>query len=188
MKGILCLAFLVLYLLVGATSFCNAQGVGSARKTNSVKSEVTSAAEESESLCFSVDQLVKALETGDTPLKVLSKDTDKELFTLRLKGIKIMGCARKASGKIIHVTVAGIGSEFNACVEKLIRLANGANTAASAEIVARFTTNLRDKANPDENFQQDGTRYYLHRFSGVPTFHCTNARADERAIIRAQPG
>jgi hypothetical protein len=111
-----------------------------------------------------------------------------EFFELQLRGINVEGSLRKDSRKVIFVTVSGNGSEFNTCVKRIIELAGAKNKGAVNLIVTRFTAHLQRQVNPDEYFEQDGTRYHLQIISGVRTFHCTNARADDRAILRAQPG
>jgi hypothetical protein len=58
---------------------------------------------------------------------------------------------------------------------------------ATKRLVERFTTDLQGLANPDEQFQLDGTRYNLQRIYGIRMFHCANIKADDRAILRAQP-
>jgi hypothetical protein len=141
-----------------------------------------------ENLGFCFDDLITSLRSGEKPVKILSKRVAEQFFELQLKDVKVMGYPRNVSHKVIYVTVSGTGSEFQSCVERIIKLANAKNNTASTGIIARFTTNLRGKVRPEEYFQQYGIRYHLQSISGVPTFHCTNARADDRAIIRAQPG
>ncbi len=184
----LCLA-MGLVATAALHSSCDAQGVIGKTKAESKNLTRAGADKEiSEDLRFTVEQLISSLRNGIKRPSSLSIEKANDLFALRLKDVNITGYPRKVSHKVVHVTVSGTGVEFNTCVERVIRLASADNKTAARDIVTRFTTNLHDQVNPNVYFEQDGARYYFHKFSGIPTFHCTNAKADDRAILKAQPG
>ncbi len=174
---------------VGLNASSDAQEVSASHRTTSSMPNPGRGDEENfENLGFRFDQLISSLNTGDKPVKILSTRVCDEFFELQMKEVKVVGYYRNLSKKVIYVVVSGNGAQFQACVVSIIKLANSNNKAALSKIVARFTTSLHGKAGPEEYFQQGGIRYHLQNISGVPTFHCTNAKADDRAIIRAQPG
>ncbi|CAN5512496.1 hypothetical protein BH10CYA1_BH10CYA1_53110 [soil metagenome] len=142
----------------------------------------------SDALCFDSNQLVQALTNDSHSLKISSREVTGNRFELQLQHVKIFGFYRHLDGKVVHVTVSGNGKEFDACMDKIVRLVNADNKSAADSIVARLNKDLHGKRIPDQCFQLTGTRYYLQKLSGIPTFHCTSTRADRRAILKAQPG
>lgn len=136
-------------------------------------------------LGFTVNQLFTALKNSNAALKpsLEYKDT---LFKIRLSSIKVTGCTRKKSHVISDVCVSGKGLEFNNCVEQVVKLASQ-NNGTAAEVLMKLKAHQIQQRSSELFFDKNGVRYHKLRILGVPIFHCTNAQADNRAILKAQP-
>lgn len=140
----------------------------------------------SERLDFSLEQLLAVLKGEPAPLAI-SVDIAPDTFIGKAKDLTISGCYQKISGKVIGVAVNGLGRPFELTVSKVIDLANLKKSADGKMLKEKMINAIRTQQNPDVFLDRAGTRYHLQKISGRLNFHCTNAGADDRAIIKAQP-
>lgn len=139
-----------------------------------------------ERLDFNLEKLLAILKGEPAPLAI-SVDVAPDTFIAKAKDLSISGCYQKKSGKVIGVAVNGLGKQFESTVLKVIDLANLKNSADGKMLKEKMINAIRTQQNPEVFLDQAGTRYHLQKFSGRLNFHCTNARADDRAIVKAQP-
>jgi hypothetical protein len=142
---------------------------------------------ESDDLGFGDSELVKSVTDSNSAPALLSAKTTRQSVTLQFHDVIITACRKDVSYPLTDVAASGSGTNFDFCVANLIRLASSRNLQATKWMIERFTTDWQGAANPDLQFQFDGTRYNLQKIDGIRIFHCANVKADDRAIIRAQP-
>jgi hypothetical protein len=132
--------------------------------------------------------LIATLKNAAVPIGVLSVKISPDNFTMNLiEGIRIAGCHNRVNHRVIDLTVFGKGSKFKECVDRVTRLASAGREGPADLFAMPFMTAPPSQEVYEEYVERDGTRYHMQKLSGAYSFHCCNARADDRAILKAQP-
>ncbi|MBS1990886.1 MAG: hypothetical protein JSS83_10240 [Cyanobacteria bacterium SZAS LIN-3] len=141
-----------------------------------------------ETLNFGIDRLVAFLKSGKPPLRVSAVKVSPYNFVIQMEGgVTLVGCHNKIAQKVVDVSVFGKGPVFKVCVDRVSRLASS-NNQGLADLFAMPDAIGAPSGQFHEEFaERDGTRYHLQKFDNIFSFHCCNARSDDRAIHKAQP-
>ncbi len=139
-------------------------------------------------LGFGADELVAALQTVQPSFDQSALTISEKLVTVKLSHARILCRRQKDTLKIFDVVVKGNGTDFVKSIAMIVKLVNPLQESESdrEKIVAQFTQHWQAKKVPEEYLQFQGVRYHLLEIRGVPTFHCINARSEDRELVRAR--
>lgn len=139
-------------------------------------------------LGFGVDELVAALKTVQPSFDQSALTISEKLVTAKLSHARILCRRQKDTLKITDIVVKGDGTDFVKSISMIVKLVNPLQESEfdREKIVAQFTQNWKAKKPPEEYLQFQGVRYHLLEIRGVPTFHCINARSEDRELVRAR--
>ncbi len=139
-------------------------------------------------LGFGPEELLTALQSVDPQLDLSTITISDKFLSVKFPNARIAGRRRINTQKIFDIVVCGKGKDFITGVSTIIKLVSPVQEADRQRILMQFTTGWQDKKVMDEYLEFQGVRYRLQKLLGVPTFHCINARSEDREIVRAQPG
>lgn len=139
-------------------------------------------------LGFGADELVAALQTIEPSFEKSALTISDKLVTAKLGHARILCRRQKDTQKIFDVVVKGDGTDFTNSISMIVKLINPRQESESdrKKIVTQFTEHWQGKKSPEEYLQFQGVRYHLFKIKGVTTFHCINARSEDRELIKAR--
>lgn len=161
---------------------------GAICKTDKTESTAKSNCKGSENLGFSFIDLRNLLDRKFHSRLMLPHKESPEAFECRVEEIEVSGWRSLADGNVVYITVRGKGKAFVNCVCEIVRLCNHHKPKNAHSILERLTNSLQKQSRLDVLFQSDDLRYSLQELSGASVFHCTNARQQDKGLLKVQPG